>query len=96
MLAAYNAGYNRVKRARSLAEEMSLDKNRWFDNVETAMLALSKPYFKDGKLKRYCRCGHLSSNPNSALNRRVDVLVEPTKIKQEVIVEEAKKIKTTP
>ncbi len=57
MLAAYNAGYNRVKRARSLAEKMSLDKNRWFDNVEQAMLALSKPYFKDGKLKRYCRCG---------------------------------------
>ena len=38
----------------------------------------------------------LSSNPRSALNRRVDVLVEPTKIKQEVIEEEAKKVKTTP
>ncbi len=34
----------------------------------------------------------LSSNPNNALNRRVDILVEPIRIKQEVIEEEAKKI----
>jgi len=56
-LAAYNAGYNRVKKARILAEKMSLDKNRWFNNVEKAMLALSKPYRKNGEWTRYCRCG---------------------------------------
>lgn len=56
-LAAYNAGYNRVKRARWLAERMGLDKNRWFDNVERAMLALARPYRKNGELTRYCRCG---------------------------------------
>jgi membrane-bound lytic murein transglycosylase F len=56
-LASYNAGYGRVKRARSLAEEMGLDKNKWFDNVELAMMALAKPYMKDGEQVRYCRCG---------------------------------------
>ena len=56
-LAAYNAGYNRVKRARWLADRMGLDKNKWFDNVERAMLALSRPYRKNGELVQYCRCG---------------------------------------
>ena len=56
-LASYNAGYGRVKRARALAEEMGLDKNLWFDNVELAMMALAKPYMKDGEQVRYCRCG---------------------------------------
>jgi membrane-bound lytic murein transglycosylase F len=56
-LAAYNAGYNRVKRAREVAEKMHLNSNRWFDNVEKAMLAMSRPYRKDGELVRYCRCG---------------------------------------
>ena len=55
-LAAYNAGYSRLKRARLLAEEMNLDKNKWFDNVEKAMAVLSRPYKKDGRYVRYCRC----------------------------------------
>ena len=37
-LAAYNAGPNRVKQLRKHAEEMGLDKNRWFFNVEHAAL----------------------------------------------------------
>ena len=56
-IASYNAGYGRVKRARALAEEMGLDKNVWFKNVEIAMLGLAKPYYKDGEQVRYCRCG---------------------------------------
>ena len=56
-LAAYNAGYGRVKKARALAGEMGLDKNRWFANVELAMLRLARPYMQNGKRKRYCRCG---------------------------------------
>lgn len=56
-LASYNAGYGRVKRARALAEEMGLDKNKWFDNVELAMMGLAKPYMKGGKEIQYCRCG---------------------------------------
>ena len=56
-LAAYNAGYGRVHRARLLAEEMNLDQNKWFDNVEKAMLRLATPYQKDGETVRNCRCG---------------------------------------
>jgi len=56
-LTAYNAAYNRVKLARQVAEKMNLDKDRWFDSVEKAMLALSRPYNrKNEKLIRYCRC----------------------------------------
>jgi peptidoglycan lytic transglycosylase F len=56
-LASYNAGYGRVKRARELAEKMGLDKDRWFDNVEIAMMGLGKSYIKEGKQVRYCQCG---------------------------------------
>ena len=56
-LAAYNAGYNRVEKARELAEKIGLDKNRWFENVEVAMLMLARPYEKDGEYVRECRCG---------------------------------------
>jgi membrane-bound lytic murein transglycosylase F len=56
-LASYNAGYNRVHRARLIAESMNLDKNKWFDNVEKAILVLARPYWKDGETKRNCRCG---------------------------------------
>lgn len=56
-LAAYNGGYNRVQRARRLAEKMKLDKDRWFDNVELAMLRLARPYQKDGDLVQDCHCG---------------------------------------
>ncbi len=56
-LASYNAGYGRVKRARQLAEKMSLDKNKWFDNVEVAMMGLGKSYSKNGEQVPYCQCG---------------------------------------
>ena len=56
-LASYNAGFTRVKKARVLAEKMGLDSDRWFGNVEKAMLKLSKPYTQDGEVKRLCRCG---------------------------------------
>lgn len=55
-LASYNAGYGRVKRARILAEEMGLDKNKWFDNVELAMMGSTKTYFKNGEEFKYCSC----------------------------------------
>lgn len=41
-LAAYNAGFQRVKQARERAAEMGLDPDRWFGHVEEAMLTLSE------------------------------------------------------
>ena len=41
-LAAYNAGPGHVHDARRLAKRMGLSSTRWFDNVERAMLLLSK------------------------------------------------------
>ena len=60
-LASYNAGYYRVKKARALAESMKLDKNKWFNNVEIAMLKLATPYKKNGKIFRECRCGQTAA-----------------------------------
>jgi len=56
-LAAYNAGFNRVRQARQLAAKMHLNPDRWFNNVEKAMLKLSRPYRQDGEVVRACRCG---------------------------------------
>ncbi|MGK0296579.1 MAG: membrane-bound lytic murein transglycosylase F [Gammaproteobacteria bacterium] len=60
-LASYNAGYSRVKRARELAEILNLDKNKWFNNVETALLKLNVPYKKNGIEIQACRCGQAAS-----------------------------------
>lgn len=48
-LAAYNAGFQRVQQARERAREMGLDPDRWFDNVEDAMLTMAK--------NTSCQCG---------------------------------------
>ncbi|MCF8103935.1 MAG: lytic transglycosylase F [Desulfohalobiaceae bacterium] len=40
-LAAYNAGPSKIERARKLAEEMGLNPNCWFRNVELAVLRLT-------------------------------------------------------
>jgi membrane-bound lytic murein transglycosylase F len=47
-LAAYNVGPAHVDDARDLAASQGLDRNRWFGNVEKAMLLLSKPKFYSG------------------------------------------------
>ncbi len=39
-LAAYNAGPQKIRRARRLAQEMDLDRYRWFRNVEMATLRI--------------------------------------------------------
>ena len=41
--AAYNAGFGHLRDARMVAERQGLDPDRWFDNVERAMLSLSDP-----------------------------------------------------
>jgi len=44
-LAGYNVGRGHVRDARRLAGEMGLNPDRWFDNVEKAMLRLSRPEY---------------------------------------------------
>jgi membrane-bound lytic murein transglycosylase F len=56
-LAAYNAGPGHVRDARRLAREIGLHPNRWFENVEKAMLLLSKPEYSSNAAHGYCRCG---------------------------------------
>lgn len=49
-LAAYNAGQGHVKDARRLAKQQGLNPDRWFGNVEKAMLLLTKrKYFKKAR-----------------------------------------------
>lgn len=56
-LAAYNAGPARLERVRNYTRELGLDPDRWFNNVEKAMLKLAQPVNRDGKEVVYCRCG---------------------------------------
>ncbi len=55
-LAAYNIGYDRVRRARNRARELGLNPDKWFGNVEVAMRQMTRSYWEsntgDG-----CRCG---------------------------------------
>ncbi|EKF73009.1 ligand-binding/transglycosylase domain-containing protein [Alcanivorax hongdengensis A-11-3] len=44
-LAAYNAGHGHVEDARRLAQKLGKDPDRWFGEVEQAMLLLSKPQY---------------------------------------------------
>ena len=41
-LAAYHAGFDRMRRARQLAKRLGLDPKRWFGNVEKAMVVRAK------------------------------------------------------
>ncbi|NVJ58884.1 MAG: membrane-bound lytic murein transglycosylase MltF [Gammaproteobacteria bacterium] len=54
-LASYNAGYGHVKDAQKLAKQQGLNPNKWFNNVEKAMLLLQQPkYYKKTRFG-YCR-----------------------------------------
>ena len=54
-LAGYNAGYTRVRDARRLAANLGLDPDRWFGNVERAMLEL--PRSELAKANGHTSCG---------------------------------------
>lgn len=55
-LAAYNIGYDRVRRARNLAREAGLNPDKWFGNVETAMKEMTRSYW-ESRSGSGCRCG---------------------------------------
>jgi len=54
-LASYNAGQGHVKDARRLARQQGLNPNRWFDNVEKAMLLLSQRKYSQKVRHGYVR-----------------------------------------
>jgi membrane-bound lytic murein transglycosylase F len=55
-LAAYNAGQGHVIDARALARKHGLDPNRWFGNVERAMLLKRRRDVAAATRFGYCRC----------------------------------------
>ena len=54
-LAAYNAGHGHVMDARRLARKLGLNPNRWFGNVEKAIVLLSKRKYARQARHGYCR-----------------------------------------
>ncbi len=54
-LAGYNAGWGHVQDARRLAEQQGLNPNRWFNQVEKAMLLLSKEKYAEQSRYGYVR-----------------------------------------
>ena len=56
-LAAYNAGLGHVYDARRLARQKKWDANKWFGNVEKAMLLLSERKYAKKARHGYCRGG---------------------------------------
>ena len=54
--ASYNAGPARVAKLRKEAADLGLDPNRWFGNVEQAMLLLSRSQYFQAAQHGYCRC----------------------------------------
>ncbi|MGI5862080.1 MAG: transporter substrate-binding domain-containing protein [Myxococcales bacterium] len=54
-MAAYNAGFGHVEDARRLAESLGLNPDRWFGNVEKAMLLLERPEHYRKTRYGYCR-----------------------------------------
>ena len=55
MLASYNAGLGHVYDAQRLAKQLGLDPEKWFDNVEVAMLKLAEPRYFEKARYGYCR-----------------------------------------
>lgn len=74
-LASYNVGLGHVLDARRLAAEQGLDPNRWFGNVEKAMLMLEQPKYHRRARHGYCR-GSEPVKYVSEIQNRYDHYVE--------------------
>ena len=70
-LAAYNAGIGHLQDARRLAAKEGLNKSRWFNHVEKAMLMLSKKRYY-----RKARYGYVRGKEPVAYVRRIKNLYE--------------------
>lgn len=68
-LASYNAGYGHLLDARRVAEREGLDPDRWFGNVERAMLMLSDPDVFNTVPHGYCR----GAEPVAYVRRIIDL-----------------------
>jgi membrane-bound lytic murein transglycosylase F len=55
-LAAYNCGPGHVFDARRVAKDQGLDPDKWFGNVEKAMLMLENPKLAKSARYGFCRC----------------------------------------
>lgn len=77
-LAAYNAGAGHVHDARQLARKMGWDANRWFNNVEKAMLLLSKREYARNARFGYVR-GREPVNYVRSIHNRFRAYVKLTK-----------------
>ena len=73
-LAAYNAGRGHLRDARRLARRMGWKSNRWFDNVERAMLLLSQKKYARKARHGYVR-GHEPVNYVRDIKQRYEAYV---------------------
>lgn len=80
-LASYNVGKGHVEDARRLAEKMGLDPDKWFGNVEKAMLRLSDPRVARSTKYGFCRAEepvHYVSEIQSRYENYMTVMKELT------------------
>ncbi len=82
-LAAYNAGIGHVSDARRLAAKQGLDSNKWFGNVEKAMLLLS-----NRKYARKAKYGYVrGEEPVNYVRQIRDRYLAYIKLKKETLAE---------
>jgi len=68
-LAAYNAGFGHVRDARRLAKQKNWNPDSWFDNVERAILLLSKKEYYSNARFGYCRGSETAKYVRDIRNR---------------------------
>jgi membrane-bound lytic murein transglycosylase F len=73
-LAGYNAGRGHVVDARRLAERLDLDPDRWYGNVEQAIVLLQRPEYYEQTRYGYCR-GTMARHYVREIERRYEAYV---------------------